>query len=278
MANLHNKHCESRLQRLVHFSNSLLTSLDKTEKISDDSIEIYHVEVDERKNYRSMRISADDRYQEMPRQMKIYIDRCTQVPSIDVETSVDLKPKAKPNYENALTNTDQDNALPESPLQSKDRSYKSSRFLHLPAKFEKRERIREEREQLKLKNKMNKIHLDESVLIGQVERILIGQVERGTFDFNHRGEEYAFLNKFLYDAAANLEIEIRSMLEYMVEDDEQHESGKLSIVEVADISDTSSSSIDTLTITSIVTPHLIVDRPQYLRNDRHRLLSLIDST
>ncbi|WZY99166.1 hypothetical protein YC2023_071495 [Brassica napus] len=64
---------------------------------------------------------------------------------------------------------------------------------------------------------------------------------------------YAFLNKFLYDAAANLEIEIRSMLEYMVEDDEQHESGKLSTVEVADISDTSSSSIDTLTIISIVT-------------------------
>ncbi|KAF3586912.1 hypothetical protein F2Q69_00029124 [Brassica cretica] len=46
-----------------------------------------HVEVDERKNNRSMRISADDRYQEMPRQMKINIDRCTQVPSIDAETS-----------------------------------------------------------------------------------------------------------------------------------------------------------------------------------------------
>ncbi|KAG5375427.1 hypothetical protein IGI04_040023 [Brassica rapa subsp. trilocularis] len=45
-----------------------------------------HLEVDERKNNRSMRISADDRYQEMPRQMKINIDRCTQVPSIDVET------------------------------------------------------------------------------------------------------------------------------------------------------------------------------------------------
>jgi len=44
------------------------------------------------------------------------------------------------------------------------------------------------------------------------------------------------------------------MLEYMVEDDEQHESGKLSTVEVADISDTSSSSIDTLTITLIVAP------------------------
>ena len=45
-----------------------------------------HVEVDERKNNRSMRISAIDRHQEMPRQMKINIDRCTQVPSIDVET------------------------------------------------------------------------------------------------------------------------------------------------------------------------------------------------
>ncbi|KAG5384205.1 hypothetical protein IGI04_035675 [Brassica rapa subsp. trilocularis] len=30
--------------------------------------------------------SAVDRHQEMPRQMKINIDRCTQVPSIDVET------------------------------------------------------------------------------------------------------------------------------------------------------------------------------------------------
>ncbi|KAG5397577.1 hypothetical protein IGI04_019391 [Brassica rapa subsp. trilocularis] len=46
-----------------------------------------HVEVDERKNNRSMRISAVDRYQEMPRKRKINIDRCTQVPSIDVETS-----------------------------------------------------------------------------------------------------------------------------------------------------------------------------------------------
>ncbi|KAF3592989.1 hypothetical protein DY000_02020247 [Brassica cretica] len=44
-----------------------------------------HIEVDE--NNRSMRIRADDRYQEMPRQMKINIDRCTQVPLIDVETS-----------------------------------------------------------------------------------------------------------------------------------------------------------------------------------------------
>ncbi|WP_249872944.1 hypothetical protein, partial [Oceanobacillus saliphilus] len=30
--------------------------------------------------------NAIDRHQEMPRQMKINIDRCTQVPSIDVET------------------------------------------------------------------------------------------------------------------------------------------------------------------------------------------------
>ncbi|KAG5397465.1 hypothetical protein IGI04_019279 [Brassica rapa subsp. trilocularis] len=69
-----------------------------------------HVEVDERKNNRSMRISAVGRYQEMPRQMKLNIDRCKQVPSIDIETSdtrhldsADLKPKAKPNYQNALT-------------------------------------------------------------------------------------------------------------------------------------------------------------------------------
>ncbi|WZZ15087.1 hypothetical protein YC2023_108176 [Brassica napus] len=43
-----------------------------------------HLEVDERKNNRLMRISADDRYQQMPRQMKINIDGT--VPSIDVET------------------------------------------------------------------------------------------------------------------------------------------------------------------------------------------------
>uniref|UniRef100_M4FI06 Uncharacterized protein n=1 Tax=Brassica campestris TaxID=3711 RepID=M4FI06_BRACM len=43
-----------------------------------------HVEVDTRKNNRSMLISDVDRHQEMPRQMKINIDRCTQVPSIDI--------------------------------------------------------------------------------------------------------------------------------------------------------------------------------------------------
>ncbi|KAG5397587.1 hypothetical protein IGI04_019401 [Brassica rapa subsp. trilocularis] len=54
--------------------------------------------------------SAIDRHHEMPRQMKINIDRCSQVPSIDVETldidildPADLKPKSKLNYENALT-------------------------------------------------------------------------------------------------------------------------------------------------------------------------------
>ncbi|KAF2540873.1 hypothetical protein F2Q68_00032571 [Brassica cretica] len=51
-----------------------------------DFIQADHVEVDERKNNRSMHISVVDRHQDMPRQMKINIDRCTQVPSIDVET------------------------------------------------------------------------------------------------------------------------------------------------------------------------------------------------
>ncbi|KAF2535582.1 hypothetical protein F2Q68_00020424 [Brassica cretica] len=37
-----------------------------------------------------MRISADDRYQEMPRQMKINIDRCTQIPvGVRVHVSCD---------------------------------------------------------------------------------------------------------------------------------------------------------------------------------------------
>ncbi|KAF2582913.1 hypothetical protein F2Q68_00005127 [Brassica cretica] len=36
----------------------------------------------------------------------------------------------------------------------------------------------------------------------------------------------AFLNNFLYDVAANLEIEIKSIMEYMVEEDKQQESGE----------------------------------------------------
>ncbi|WZZ15385.1 hypothetical protein YC2023_108474 [Brassica napus] len=54
--------------------------------------------------------SAVDRHHEMPRQMKINIDRCTQVPSIDVETldmrhfgSSGLEAQSKLNYENSLT-------------------------------------------------------------------------------------------------------------------------------------------------------------------------------
>ncbi|KAF3540519.1 hypothetical protein F2Q69_00020067 [Brassica cretica] len=47
----------------------------------------------------------------------------------------------------------------------------------------------------------------------------------------------AFFNKFIYEAAANLEIEMRSLLEYMVEDDEQYGSGGPSRVEEADTRD-----------------------------------------
>nr|VDC71454.1 unnamed protein product [Brassica rapa] len=61
----------------------------------------------------------------------------------------------------------------------------------------------------------------------------------------------AFVNNFLYDAAASLEIEMRSMMEHMVEDDEQHVSGELSRIEEVDISDMSSEPIDTPTSTSI---------------------------
>ncbi|WZY77944.1 hypothetical protein YC2023_024328 [Brassica napus] len=64
----------------------------------------------------------------------------------------------------------------------------------------------------------------------------------------------AFVNKFLYDATASLEIEMRSMMEYMVEDDEQHVSGELSRIEEVDISDMSSEPIDTPTSTSIDIP------------------------
>ncbi|WZY99930.1 hypothetical protein YC2023_072259 [Brassica napus] len=66
--------------------------------------------------------------------------------------------------------------------------------------------------------------------------------------------KYAFLNKFLYDAAENLEIEMRSMMEYMVEDDEPHVPGELSRIEEVDISDMSSEPIDTPTSTSIDIP------------------------
>ena len=41
----------------------------------------------------------------------------------------------------------------------------------------------------------------------------------------------AFFNKFIYEAAANLENEMSSMLEYMVEDIEKHGSGEPSTAE-----------------------------------------------
>ncbi|KAF3557103.1 hypothetical protein F2Q69_00012549 [Brassica cretica] len=61
----------------------------------------------------------------------------------------------------------------------------------------------------------------------------------------------AFLNKFLYDAAENLEIEMESMRRYMVEGDEQHVSGELSRVKEVGTEDTTSTSFDTSTATSI---------------------------
>nr|VDD31245.1 unnamed protein product [Brassica oleracea] len=60
----------------------------------------------------------------------------------------------------------------------------------------------------------------------------------------------AFFNKFIYEAAANLGIEMRSMLRYMVEDDEQYGSGELIRVDKADISDPTSASIDGMTSAS----------------------------
>ncbi|KAF3568579.1 hypothetical protein DY000_02015598 [Brassica cretica] len=57
----------------------------------------------------------------------------------------------------------------------------------------------------------------------------------------------AFLNKFLCDDAANLSIEMKSMMEYMVEDDEQYGSGERSRVEEADTRDPASQSIDITT-------------------------------
>uniref|UniRef100_A0A0D2ZVE8 Uncharacterized protein n=1 Tax=Brassica oleracea var. oleracea TaxID=109376 RepID=A0A0D2ZVE8_BRAOL len=60
-----------------------------------------------------------------------------------------------------------------------------------------------------------------------------------------------FLNKFLYDAAANLEIEMEYIRRHMVEGDEQQVSGELSRVEEADISGTTSTSTDGRTSTSI---------------------------
>ncbi|KAF2536237.1 hypothetical protein F2Q68_00021106 [Brassica cretica] len=53
----------------------------------------------------------------------------------------------------------------------------------------------------------------------------------------------AFFNKFIYEAATNLEIEMRSMLEYMVEDDEQYGFEEPSRVEEADTRDLASQSI-----------------------------------
>lgn len=54
-----------------------------------------------------------------------------------------------------------------------------------------------------------------------------------------------FLNNFFYDAAENIEIEMESMMIYMVEDDEHHGSGELSIVDEADIGNPTSTSTNT---------------------------------
>ncbi|KAG5374284.1 hypothetical protein IGI04_042397 [Brassica rapa subsp. trilocularis] len=70
----------------------------------------------------------------------------------------------------------------------------------------------------------------------------------------------AFVNKFLYDAAASLEIEIRSMMEYMVEDDEQHE---LRTDRYSNLN------IDRH-------PNRNIDRPQPSNIDRHKLLLSIE--
>ena len=59
----------------------------------------------------------------------------------------------------------------------------------------------------------------------------------------------AILNKFLYDSAENLKIEMESIRRYMVEGDEQHVSGELSRVEEADISGMTSMSTDGTTST-----------------------------
>ena len=57
----------------------------------------------------------------------------------------------------------------------------------------------------------------------------------------------AFFNKFIYEPAENLENEMRYMLGYMIEDDEQHGSGEPSRVEEADTRDPASQSIDIMT-------------------------------
>ena len=53
----------------------------------------------------------------------------------------------------------------------------------------------------------------------------------------------ALHKKLLYDAAVNLEIEMESMMRYLVEDDEHHGFGEPSRVEEGNISDTVSASI-----------------------------------
>ncbi|KAF2573457.1 hypothetical protein F2Q70_00003705 [Brassica cretica] len=64
-------------------------------------------------------------------------------------------------------------------------------------------------------------------------------------------EDYHFCKLFSYslagEAASNLSIEMKSMMEYMVEDDEQYGSGERSRVEEADTRDPASQSIDITT-------------------------------
>ena len=59
----------------------------------------------------------------------------------------------------------------------------------------------------------------------------------------------AFLNKFLYDDAANLEIEMESQRRYVVEGYEQHVSEELSRVEEAGTKDSTSTSTNITTST-----------------------------
>ena len=73
------------------------------------------------------------------------------------------------------------------------------------------------------------------------------------------------LNNFLYDDAANLEIEMKFMLEYMLEKNEQQGTGEPSRVDEAGTDNPASASIDT-NIFCRSTPPKILERSSCLQD------------
>ncbi|KAG5399969.1 hypothetical protein IGI04_014576 [Brassica rapa subsp. trilocularis] len=103
----------------------------------------------------------------------------------------------------------------------------------------------EEREDLASRSEHNEIYVDHILCM--------------IFPYSLFGDAFRWFKQLqpgsltCWEDITNLEIEMRTMLEYMVEDDEQHGSGEPSTTEEADISHSTSASIDITTSPSINT-------------------------